>query len=66
MFAKFSILLFFISELIILVSGSYLSIDFFDFRDGVPYCEKDYQKLFGVKCAYCTRFISGKVLQVSI
>ncbi|XP_050430452.1 actin-binding LIM protein 1 isoform X2 [Adelges cooleyi] len=33
------------------------------FRDGVPYCEKDYQKLFGVKCTYCTRFISGKVLQ---
>ncbi|XP_065215240.1 actin-binding LIM protein 3-like isoform X3 [Planococcus citri] len=32
-------------------------------KDGVPYCEKDYQKLFGVKCAYCTRFISGKVLQ---
>lgn len=32
-------------------------------RDGVPYCEKDYQKQFGVKCAYCNRFISGKVLQ---
>ncbi|XKL66403.1 hypothetical protein PGB90_009823 [Kerria lacca] len=32
-------------------------------KDGVPYCEKDYQKLFGVKCAYCSRFISGKVLQ---
>lgn len=32
-------------------------------RDGVPYCEKDYQKQFGVKCAYCSRFISGKVLQ---
>uniref|UniRef100_A0A6M2DX49 Putative actin-binding lim zn-finger protein limatin involved in axon guidance n=1 Tax=Xenopsylla cheopis TaxID=163159 RepID=A0A6M2DX49_XENCH len=32
-------------------------------RDGQPYCEKDYQKLFGVKCAYCSRFISGKVLQ---
>lgn len=32
-------------------------------KDGVPYCEKDYQKLFGVKCAYCLRFISGKVLQ---
>lgn len=35
-------------------------------RDGQPYCEKDYQKLFGVKCAYCSRFISGKVLQESI
>lgn len=33
-------------------------------RDGVPYCERDYQKQFGVKCAYCTRYISGKVLQV--
>lgn len=32
-------------------------------RDGVPYCEKDYQKQFGVKCAYCNRYISGKVLQ---
>lgn len=32
-------------------------------KDGVPYCEKDYQKSFGVKCAYCNRFISGKVLQ---
>jgi hypothetical protein len=34
-------------------------------RDGIPYCEKDYQKQFGVKCAYCSRYISGKVLQVS-
>ncbi|KAJ8974053.1 hypothetical protein NQ317_002299, partial [Molorchus minor] len=32
-------------------------------RDGIPYCEKDYQKQFGVKCAYCNRYISGKVLQ---
>ncbi|XP_066246465.1 actin-binding LIM protein 2 isoform X3 [Euwallacea similis] len=32
-------------------------------RDGVPYCERDYQKQFGVKCAYCNRYISGKVLQ---
>ncbi|XP_055847677.1 actin-binding LIM protein 2 isoform X2 [Episyrphus balteatus] len=32
-------------------------------KDGVPYCEKCYQKSFGVKCAYCQRFISGKVLQ---
>lgn len=35
----------------------------FVFRDGVPYCEKDYQKRYGVKCAYCSRYISGKVLQ---
>nr|ADU79243.1 AT12805p [Drosophila melanogaster] len=32
-------------------------------KDAVPYCEKCYQKGFGVKCAYCSRFISGKVLQ---
>lgn len=32
-------------------------------KDGTPYCEKDYQKQFGVKCAYCSRYISGKVLQ---
>lgn len=41
----------------------FLSFFFSVFRDGVPYCEKDYQKQFGVKCAYCSRFISGKVLQ---
>ncbi|CAN7937843.1 unnamed protein product [Ixodes hexagonus] len=32
-------------------------------RQGQPYCERDYQKQFGVKCAHCDRFISGKVLQ---
>ncbi|XP_060529916.1 actin-binding LIM protein 3 isoform X3 [Cylas formicarius] len=32
-------------------------------KDGVPFCERDYQKQFGVKCAYCNRYISGKVLQ---
>ncbi|XP_011312349.1 actin-binding LIM protein 2 isoform X3 [Fopius arisanus] len=32
-------------------------------KDGVPYCAKDYHKQFGVKCAYCSRYISGKVLQ---
>ncbi|XP_045104500.1 actin-binding LIM protein 3-like isoform X5 [Portunus trituberculatus] len=32
-------------------------------KDGLPYCEKDYQAQFGVKCAYCNRYISGKVLQ---
>ncbi|XP_037913450.1 actin-binding LIM protein 1 isoform X3 [Hermetia illucens] len=32
-------------------------------KDNVPYCEKCYQKSFGVKCAYCNRYISGKVLQ---
>lgn len=33
-------------------------------RDGVPYCERDFQRLFGVKCNHCARYISGKVLQV--
>lgn len=38
---------------------------FFFFRDGAPYCEKDYQVLFGVKCEACHQFITGKVLEVS-
>ncbi|KAK6629345.1 hypothetical protein RUM43_003162 [Polyplax serrata] len=33
-------------------------------RSGVPYCEKDFQKKFGVKCSHCSRFINDKVLQV--
>jgi len=40
-----------------LLNGEYMG------KDGIPYCEKCYQKLFGVKCAYCCRYISGKVLQ---
>ena len=35
------------------------------FRDGVPYCEQDYQAEFGVTCAGCDGYITGKVLQVS-
>ena len=34
-------------------------------RDGVPYCEQDYQAEFGVTCAGCGGYITGKVLQVS-
>lgn len=34
------------------------------FRDGFPYCERDYQTQFGVKCEVCHRFITGKVLEV--
>lgn len=37
---------------------------FFIFRDGKPYCEKDYQAEFGVTCAGCGGYIIGKVLQV--
>lgn len=32
-------------------------------KDGRAYCERDYQKLFGVACVYCKRYITGKVLQ---
>lgn len=32
-------------------------------KEGKAYCEKDYQKLFGVTCVYCKRYITGKVLQ---
>lgn len=32
-------------------------------KDGRPYCEKDYQKLFGISCVHCKRYITGKVLQ---
>lgn len=38
----------------------------FFFRDGAPYCEKDYQVLFGVKCEACHQFITGKVLEVGV
>eukprot|EP00794_Sanderia_malayensis_P005528 gene5528-6213_t len=40
-----------------LLSGEYMG------RDGVPYCEKDYQDEFGVTCAGCSGYITGKVLQ---
>merc|ERR1712226_594317 len=32
-------------------------------RDGTPYCEKDYQAEFGITCAGCGEYITGKVLQ---
>ncbi|XP_047465781.1 actin-binding LIM protein 1-like isoform X3 [Mugil cephalus] len=37
--------------------GEYIS------KDGVPYCERDYQVQFGVKCEACQKFITGKVLE---
>ncbi|EDL01772.1 actin-binding LIM protein 1, isoform CRA_b [Mus musculus] len=40
------------------LTGEYIS------KDGSPYCEKDYQGLFGVKCEACHQFITGKVLEV--
>ena len=42
----------------VLLHGEYMG------HEGKPYCEKDYHDKYGVKCAYCQRFISGKVLQV--
>ncbi|KAK2820264.1 hypothetical protein Q5P01_023223 [Channa striata] len=39
------------------LSGEYIS------KDGVPYCEKDYQRQFGVQCEQCQMFITGKVLE---
>jgi hypothetical protein len=32
-------------------------------KDGLPYCEKDYQALFGVQCHVCGEFVTGKVIQ---
>ncbi|XP_070847077.1 actin-binding LIM protein 1-like isoform X2 [Chaetodon trifascialis] len=39
------------------LSGEYIS------KDGVPYCERDYQVQFGVQCDACQKFITGKVLE---
>ncbi|XP_073412713.1 actin-binding LIM protein 1 isoform X19 [Dendrobates tinctorius] len=39
------------------LTGEYIS------KDASPYCEKDYQLLFGVKCEACHEFITGKVLE---
>ncbi|XP_072883925.1 actin-binding LIM protein 1 isoform X12 [Hemitrygon akajei] len=39
------------------LTGEYIS------KDGAPYCEMDYQNLFGVKCEECDKFITGKVLE---
>ena len=36
----------------------------FILRDGYAFCEKDYQAEFGVICASCQGYITGKVLQV--
>lgn len=30
----------------------------------MPYCEADYHAQYGVKCETCTRYISGRVLEV--
>lgn len=33
-------------------------------RDGLPFCLRDYNAQFGVRCHECDKFIAGKVLQV--
>jgi actin-binding LIM protein len=33
-------------------------------KDGKPYCVRDYNAQFGVRCYECDKFIAGKVLQV--
>ncbi|KAM7381786.1 hypothetical protein PAMA_012573 [Pampus argenteus] len=40
-----------------MLNGEYIS------KDGVPYCERDYQIQFGVQCEACQKFITGKVLE---
>ncbi|XP_051946088.1 actin-binding LIM protein 1-like isoform X1 [Xyrauchen texanus] len=39
------------------LTGEYIS------KDGAPYCERDYQVLFGVQCEACQQFITGKLLE---
>uniref|UniRef100_A0A8C8EMR7 LIM zinc-binding domain-containing protein n=1 Tax=Oncorhynchus tshawytscha TaxID=74940 RepID=A0A8C8EMR7_ONCTS len=39
------------------LTGEYIS------KDGVPYCETDYHAQFGIQCATCIRYISGRVLE---
>ncbi|MGH0153628.1 UNVERIFIED_CONTAM: hypothetical protein FKN15_024730 [Acipenser sinensis] len=40
------------------LTGEYIS------KDEAPYCEKDFQIHFGVKCEACHQFITGKVLEI--
>lgn len=43
-----------------------LYVNALSFRDGVPYCERDYQIQFGIQCEACQKFITGKVLEVRL
>ncbi|XP_076007547.1 actin-binding LIM protein 1-like isoform X2 [Genypterus blacodes] len=42
--------------------GKVLSAEYIS-KDGVPYCERDYQAQFGIQCDACRMFITGKVLE---
>ncbi|PIK37225.1 putative actin-binding LIM protein 1 isoform X8 [Apostichopus japonicus] len=39
------------------LSGEYMG------RDGKPYCDRDYHRLYGIKCSLCEVYITGKVLE---
>ncbi|KAJ8026354.1 Actin-binding LIM protein 1 [Holothuria leucospilota] len=39
------------------LSGEYMG------RDGKPYCDRDYHRLYGIKCSLCEAYITGKVLE---
>uniref|UniRef100_A0A8C4X1X1 Actin binding LIM protein 1b n=1 Tax=Eptatretus burgeri TaxID=7764 RepID=A0A8C4X1X1_EPTBU len=41
----------------VVLTGEYIS------KDWMPFCEKDYQSQFGIKCEFCDQFITGKVLE---
>ncbi|KAL0994706.1 hypothetical protein UPYG_G00126050 [Umbra pygmaea] len=41
----------------LVLTGEYIS------KDGIPYCEDDYHSQFGILCATCNRYISGRVLE---
>ncbi|KAK3524448.1 hypothetical protein QTP70_029316, partial [Hemibagrus guttatus] len=39
------------------LTGEYIS------KNGIPYCESDYHRQFGIRCETCHRYVSGKVLE---
>ncbi|XP_053504267.1 actin-binding LIM protein 3-like [Ictalurus furcatus] len=39
------------------LTGEYIS------KNGIPYCESDYHRQFGIRCETCNRYVSGKVLE---
>ncbi|XP_053543695.1 actin-binding LIM protein 3 isoform X3 [Ictalurus punctatus] len=39
------------------LTGEYIS------KNGIPYCESDYHRQFGIRCETCSRYVSGKVLE---
>ncbi|KAI5096900.1 actin-binding LIM protein 3 isoform X1, partial [Silurus meridionalis] len=39
------------------LTGEYIS------KNGIPYCEADYHRQFGIRCETCHGYVSGKVLE---